>query len=331
VRSFQPYDPFFERNTMRHARNALLLIVLGAGLAVGEDWPSWRGPAGTGISTEKSPPISWNGADKQNICWRIPLPDRGNSTPIVCGNRVFVTQAIEKDQRRTVMCFARSDGKLLWQSGITAKDREPTNTQNPFCSASPVTDGERVIASFGSAGLYCYDMDGKELWHRELGHVDSWHGSGSSPVIYHDLCILNFGPGTNAALVACNKRTGEIAWKITPPKTPALPMGLGFAAMAAQLVRSAAPAATNTASADKKKDAEGFANAGMEADFSGAGGYAGSWSTPVVLRQGDHDELIVVHALAVTAYDPETGKEICLSRFLRRLRSAMEFSLQRVT
>jgi outer membrane protein assembly factor BamB len=276
----------------------------------GEDWPAWRGPAGTGVSSEKSPPMNWNGQEKQNICWRSPLPDRGNSTPIVCGNRVFVTQAIEKDQRRTVMCFSRSDGKPLWQSGITLKERESTNRQNPYCSASPVTDGERVIASFGSAGVYCYDMDGKELWHRELGQVDSWHGSGSSPIIYHDLCILNFGPGTSAVLVACNKRTGEIAWKVAPPTTAPPPAALGFAAMAAQFVHSAGSAAMSAGSQDTKREAEAFADAGMAGDFSAAGGYAGSWSTPVVIQAGNHDELVVVHALAVTAYDPETGQEI---------------------
>jgi outer membrane protein assembly factor BamB len=295
---------------MHFFRTTMLLVFLGGSYASGEDWPAWRGPAGTGVSAEKSPPMSWNGPEKQNICWRTPLPDRGNSTPIVYGNRVFVTQAIEKEQRRTVMCFSRSDGKLQWQSGIAVKEREPTNSQNPYCSASPVTDGERVIASFGSAGLYCYDTDGKEQWHRELGQVDSWHGSGSSPVIYHDLCIQNFGPGTSAALVACNKRTGEIAWKVTPPKTAPPPSSmLGFAAMTAQFVHSVGKAATNTAE-DKKRDAAAFADAGMAADFSAAGGYAGSWSTPVVLHSGDHDELIVVHALAVSAYDPETGKEI---------------------
>ncbi len=223
--------------------------------ANGEDWPAWRGPLGTGVSAERSPPMRWNGAESQNICWRTQLPDRGNSTPVVCGNRVFVTQAIEKDQRRTVMCFSRSDGKLLWQSGINVKEREPTNSQNPYCSASPVTDGERVIASFGSAGLYCYDMDGTEQWHRELGQVDSWHGSGASPVIYHDLCILNFGPGTNAVLVACNKRTGEIVWKVIPPKTMPPPSTMGFAAMAAQFVRSAGTAA-KSATAPTRSAAE---------------------------------------------------------------------------
>ena len=204
----------------------------------------------------------------------------------------------------------RGEGKLLWQSGITVTQRESTNTQNPYCSASPVTDGQRVIACFGSPGLYCYDLEGKELWHRELGEVDSWHGSGSSPVIYQDLCILNFGPGSNAALVACNKQTGEVVWKVVPPQTPPPPSALGFAAMAAQAVHSVGQAAAKAKSDDKTNQADAFADAGMSADFSAAGGYAGSWSTPLVIHSGDHDELVVVHALEVIAYDPQTGKQI---------------------
>ena len=136
---------------------------------------------------------------------------------------MFVTQAVEKEHRRTLMCFSRADGKLLWQSGIAYAERDPTNGQNPYCSSSPVTDGRHVYAYFGSPGLYCYDSEGKELWRRDLGKVDSWQGSGSSPVLYKGLVILNAGPGTSAALVACDRETGEVAWKVTPPLTPPKP------------------------------------------------------------------------------------------------------------
>ena len=87
---------------------------------------------------------------------------------------------------RSVMCFARGDGRLLWQSGVTVTTREPTNGQNPYCSASPVTDGRRVIAYFGSPGLFCYDAEsGEERWRQPLGKVDSWQGSGASPALTH--------------------------------------------------------------------------------------------------------------------------------------------------
>src|SRR6266700_1526233 len=150
-----------------------LVAQLVISAAHAEDWPAWRGPSGMGVSTEKNPPLKWS--EKENVIWRVPLPDRGNSTPVVWGDRIFVTQATSKDQRRAVMCFARADGKLLWQSGVAYAEREPTNAQNPYCAASPAVDGERVIAYFGSAGLFCFDLNGNELWRRELGKSHSWH------------------------------------------------------------------------------------------------------------------------------------------------------------
>ena len=254
-----------------------------------ENWPSWRGPLGTGVCSEAGLPLRW--AQKENIVWRIPLPDRGNSTPIVWGDSVFITQAVQKDNRRTLMCFDRTDGRLRWQSGVTYADAEPTNSQNPYCSASPATDGRHVVAYFGSAGLYCYDFAGRELWHRDLGKVDSWQGSGSSPIIHDGLCFLNAGPGTNAALIACDVSTGEIAWKVTPPKVPI--MGVR------------ASHADRPAGAD-----DDFDHAIAHADPTGAGGYLGSWSTPVIVQASDHDELVVVQPNQVSAYDPATGREI---------------------
>jgi outer membrane protein assembly factor BamB len=125
------------------------------------NWPGWRGPNGTGISHEKTLPLKWS--TNESVRWRVDLPGRGNSSPIVWGDRVFVTQAVSADNRRTLMCFDRASGKLLWQSGVTYAEREQTQRDNPYCAATPVTDGERVIASFGSAGVYCYDFAGKEL------------------------------------------------------------------------------------------------------------------------------------------------------------------------
>ena len=150
--------------------------------------------------------------------WRVDLPGPGNSSPIVWGNRVFVTQFVKSENRRTVMCFDRVAGKLLWQSGVTYTERESTQQNNPFCAATPVTDGERVIASFGSAGLYCYDFDGKELWHRDLGKINHMFGNASSPVIHGDRCFLHVGPDEKSRLVAVDKRTGEIAWNVEAPK-----------------------------------------------------------------------------------------------------------------
>jgi outer membrane protein assembly factor BamB len=150
------------------------------------------------------------------------LPGPGNSSPAVWGNRVFVTQAVQRENRRTLMCFERATGKLLWQSGVTYTENERTSESNPFCAGSPTTDGERVYVCFGSAGVYAYDFDGKEAWSRAgatgLGKLDHMFGSAVSPVLYRDLCILSLGPDEKARLVALNKRSGETVWEAPPPK-----------------------------------------------------------------------------------------------------------------
>src|SRR5437879_3954784 len=119
-------------------------ILLFVGNAWAGNWPAWRGPHGTGLSDEATLPLHWG--TNENVRWRVPLPDRGNSTPVIWGNRVFITQAIDGKpaHRRTLMCFDRSTGKLLWESAIDVTDREPTHETNPYCSASPAIDGERV-------------------------------------------------------------------------------------------------------------------------------------------------------------------------------------------
>jgi outer membrane protein assembly factor BamB len=136
---------------------------------------------------------------------------------VVWGTRVFVTQAIEAEGQRMLICFDKASGKQLWKTAVTYKEKEPTHPTNPYCSASPVTDGEVVIASFGSAGLYAYDFAGKELWHRDLGKQHHIWGNAASPVLYGDLCILNVGPGERTFLVAMNRKSGEEKWRVDEP------------------------------------------------------------------------------------------------------------------
>src|ERR1043165_2530710 len=144
----------------------LMGMLFCGSLSQAANWPEWRGPGGIGVCPETTLPLHWS--TNENVRWRAPLPDRGNSCPIVWGNRVFITQALEKENRRMILCFDRESGKQLWQSGVVYPEKEITHDGNPQCSASPVTDGVRVIASFGSAGLYCYDFEGKEIWRRDL-------------------------------------------------------------------------------------------------------------------------------------------------------------------
>src|SRR5437867_2458076 len=122
-------------------------------VAHADNWPAWRGADGLAIAREKNLPLRWSATE--NVRWKTALPGPGNSSPIVWGKRVFITQALEKESRLTVMCFDCADGKLVWQSGTAYAGKDPTHKTNPYCASSPVTDGERVIAWFGSAGLFC--------------------------------------------------------------------------------------------------------------------------------------------------------------------------------
>ena len=180
------------------------------------NWPMWRGPNGDGTCEESGLPEKWSATE--NVAWKVKLPERGNSTPVIWGNQVFVTQAIEKEGRRLLMCFDRKDGKLLWQSGTTYREPELTHQTNPYCAASPATDGERVIVFFASAGVFCYDMAGKELWKRsDLGKQHHIWGNGTSPVIAGDRVFLNFGPGENTVLYCFDKKTGKTLWQHKEP------------------------------------------------------------------------------------------------------------------
>jgi outer membrane protein assembly factor BamB len=115
------------------------------------------------------------------------------------------------------MCLARKEGKLLWEKTVEYKDKEPTHETNYYCSASPVTDGERVVVSHGSAGMFCYDFKGDLLWQRDLGKCFHIWGNAASPVLYGDLVFLNFGPGERTFLIALDKKTGKEVWKVDEP------------------------------------------------------------------------------------------------------------------
>src|SRR5688572_10193041 len=245
----------------------LFVLALAASSLDAANWPAWRGPTGLGLCEEKGLPVKWS--KTEHVKWRVPLPERGNSTPIVWGNRIFVTQPA--GERRTLICMDRADGKLLWQQGVVTREKEPTHQTNPYCSASPVTDGERVIVSFASDGLYCYDFAGKELWKRDdLGRQIHIWGNGSSPVLYGDLCCLNFGPGETTYLLAVEKKTGKTVWK--------------------------------------KDEDTGYGK--KDKDPAHGGTYIGSWTTPVIMQVEGKDQLLMSWPGRLAAYDPQTGSEL---------------------
>lgn len=250
--------------------NLLLLSFLLLPLSVSAaNWPAWRGPLGTGICEEKNLPVRWSTTN--NVKWRVPLTERGNSTPIVWGDRVFVTQPL--GNRRILICFDRSDGKLLWEAAITSAETEPTHPTNPYCSASPATDGERVIVSYASDGLYCYDFFGKEVWRRtDLGRQIHIWGNGSSPVIHESLCFLNFGPGETTYLLALDKKTGNTVWK--------------------------------------QDEATGYVHP-KEGETANQGKtYIGSWTTPVLMEVEGRYQLLMSWPKRLVAYEPKSGREL---------------------
>ena len=196
--------------------SSLLLGLCLVNTALGENWPMWRGSAGDGTCAESGLPEKWS--ITENIVWKTKLPDRGNSTPVIWGDKVFITQAIEKAGRRLLLAFDRKTGKQLWEAGTEYKQPELTHGTNPYCAASPATDGERIIVFFASAGVYCYDMDGREVWKRtDLGRQHHIWGNGTSPVIAGDRVYLNFGPGENTVLYCFDKKTGTTIWKHAEP------------------------------------------------------------------------------------------------------------------
>lgn len=183
-----------------------------------DNWPAWRGPTGQGHSAEKNVPLRWGGKEKENVKWKVPLANPGNSTPVVWGDSVFLTQANKDGTERSLICFARADGKVRWQKDVAYPEKEQNWGGISYANASAATDGERVVVGFGSAGMYCYDFAGKELWKRtDLGKWEHEFGNGSSPVLYGDLAILWCGPNKNPKhrnfLLAVDKKTGKTAWE----------------------------------------------------------------------------------------------------------------------
>lgn len=181
----------------------------------GGEWPQWRGPSGNGLSDEKNVPVTWSATE--NIVWKTPLSEPGNASPIVWGSKVFLTLASEKGQVRSLACFDRATGQEQWKQSVSFAGDEPTHGTNPPGSATPATDGERVIVWHSSAGLHCYDMTGKPLWSRDLGEFRHIWGYGSSPIIHGDTVLLNAGPGKRQFLIAINKHDGQTRWQVDEP------------------------------------------------------------------------------------------------------------------
>lgn len=187
----------------------------GTAWAGAPDWPAFRGAAGNGITDAANVPTEWS-ADK-NIAWRADVPGDCNGSPIVSAGRVFVTSADRDGQNRTLHCFAAEDGRERWSRTVKFGKVLPTHETNLYAGTTPAADGQRVVVWHASAGLHCYDMEGVELWQRQLGEFRHLWGYGTSPVLHDGRVLLHSGPGAQVFVMALHPETGETLWKFDEP------------------------------------------------------------------------------------------------------------------
>jgi outer membrane protein assembly factor BamB len=205
-----------------------------------ENWHQWRGPDATGIALKGDPPIQWD--EKTNILWKTAIPGRGSSTPIIWGERIFLQTAIDtgkvadpkdipkpdpKFETKTdppknyfqfsVVCLERKSGKILWQkAAIETVPHEGHHPSHSYAAFSPVTDGKHLFVSFGSRGIFCFDLDGNLKWKRDLGrmHTRLGWGEGASPALHGDTLVVPWDQEVGSFIVALDAKSGEIKWKM---------------------------------------------------------------------------------------------------------------------
>ncbi len=190
-----------------------------APFAAAADWPGWRGPRGDGSSDETGVPLRWSSTE--NIAWTTPLPGKGHSSPIVFGDRVFITTCLEQAQQHVLLCLDRLTGKVLWQQSAPAKLQSPIHKLNSHASSTPATDGKLVWVSFldhPDMTIIGYDVtDGKQVWKTVPGVMLSKHGYCSSVVPYQDTIIINGDQDAQGFIVALDQATGRERWRTDRP------------------------------------------------------------------------------------------------------------------
>lgn len=177
-------------------------------------WPRWRGPHENGHYHGSGVPVKWTADD---VVWKVTIPGRGQSSPIVWGEKIFLTTALDNGKQRVVLGIDRNTGKTIWERVAWTGEPEPIHKMNSWASATCVTDGEVLVAFFGRAGIHAFDLSGKPLWSRDLGPFQSPWGVSACPVIYGDLVIQNCDADTDAHIIALDKRTGNPKWKTQRP------------------------------------------------------------------------------------------------------------------
>lgn len=250
-----------------------------------DNWPSFRGPHAGGVADGQNLPDQWDGEKGTGIKWKTRIPGLAHSSPVVWGNRVFVTTALSGKGSATfkpglygagdasddksvhqwkVYCLDKKTGKIVWeQLAYEGVPLEKRHVKSTYASSTPATDGRYVVAFFGSQGLYAFDLKGKLVWKKDLGRLDvgaydlpsyEW-GTASSPIIYQDLVIVQCDTSKEDFLMAVDIKTGKTVWKTDRDELP-------------------------------------------------------SWSTPTIYAGKERTELITNAPNFIRGYDPATGKEL---------------------
>lgn len=248
-----------------------------------QQWPTWHGPQGQGVVSESGAPVEWD--SNTNVKWRVDLPGPGNSSPIVFGERLWITQFDKESNQRQLRCYDADSGKLLWVQGVACDEDEATHPTNPYCAASPVTNGKYVLAFFGAGGLCCYDLDGQLVWRKELGVPQHLFGQGASPLIHGEWVTVNFGPGTEQFWVTLNLESGEEKWRL-------------------KIDQVDAPNPFDEPGGPKLPP-----DAKLRDPF-------GTWATPFLARDSRRTALILAFPEELRAVEPETGETLWSCRGL---------------
>ena len=210
----------------------VVLFFFVAGLIRAENWPGWRGPSGDGVSAGKGIPTKWSSTE--NIAWKIAVPGEGHSSPIVWGDKVFLTSSLTEKNKRILLCIDRLSGQTVWQRDVVQSPPETIHRLNSRASGTPATDGKQVYVTFmraegdeviapnvgserlitpGKIIVAAYDLDGNEKWKTNVGDFLSAHGFNTCPVLFEDLVILNGDHDGNAYLVALDRQSGRQRWR----------------------------------------------------------------------------------------------------------------------
>jgi len=243
--------------TTRRVAGSLVLAAITAAWAVsrlssapGDGWPGFRGPSASGVADGQHVPDTWNGTSGANIRWKIPVPGLAHSSPIVWGDRIYVTTAISSrtdvsfkpglygegtasedrtPQQWVVMALDRLTGKTAWtRTAYQGVPKEKRHIKATYANATPFTDGRYVVAFFGSQGLYAFDMGGRPAWQKDLGVLNTgaydlpeyeW-GTASSPIIYKDLVIVQCDTQAESFVMASDVKTGKTVWKTVRKELP---------------------------------------------------------------------------------------------------------------